>query len=186
MDSGNKGITEEGDRAPTVVNRTVAYIALVCLALLVFLLIAGIVSMTRSHDAVFYSILVKHFPATIGLPISALAALVLVFVLEYAKGPIEFQGFGFKFKGAAAPIAFWMACFLVINLSIYSLWGREFQSPIAERVLEGLYSYQVKTARFDGEVQRCVQDALRRDQKVAEREVKNVCTSRILDTFKWD
>jgi hypothetical protein len=53
---------------------------------------------------IFYSILIKHYPATIDTTISALTALALVFLLEYPKGPIEFQGLGFKFKGAAGPL----------------------------------------------------------------------------------
>jgi len=64
----------------------------------------------------------QHFAATVGLPLAAIASLVIVFVLEYSTGPIEFEGLGFKFKGASGPIILWVFCFLAIAVAIRLLW----------------------------------------------------------------
>jgi hypothetical protein len=65
----------------------------------------------------------KHFAASVGLPFAALAALCLVSVLEIRSGPVEFEAWGLKFKGAAAPIVFWILIFLAIAASIKLLWS---------------------------------------------------------------
>ena len=64
----------------------------------------------------------KHFAAVIGLPSAALAALFVVAILEVTTGTIEFEGFGFKFRGASGPIILWVICFLSIAASIKLLW----------------------------------------------------------------
>ena len=63
-----------------------------------------------------------QFAAVVGLPSAALAALMVVLVLEGASGPIKFSGMGFSFEGAAAPIVFWVICFLAIAFAIKLLW----------------------------------------------------------------
>jgi hypothetical protein len=165
--------------APASVRRAIFILAVAGLALLALFLVGGIVTQTLRKDAVYLSILVAHYPATIGLPIAALAALVLVYVLEYSRGPIEFEGLGFKFKGAAGPLAFWIACFLAINLSIFALWTREFHSPVADKVLEDLVSDQILAAQLDRAAERCFQEARLRGQVGNEPEVKKVCADRL-------
>lgn len=64
----------------------------------------------------------EHFAAIIGLPSAAAAALFLVLVLSTTSGDIEFEGLSFKFRGAAGPLAFWIACFLAITLAIKLVW----------------------------------------------------------------
>lgn len=64
----------------------------------------------------------QHFAAAIGLPCAALAALLLVTILEINAGRIEFKAFGFEFKGAAGPIVMWVFCFLAITAAIRALW----------------------------------------------------------------
>jgi hypothetical protein len=46
----------------------------------------------------------------------------LVSALEVRSGPIEFEALGLKFKGAAAPIVFWVFVFLAITVSVRLLW----------------------------------------------------------------
>ena len=157
---------------PPIVKRVVLLLALLGLILLAGFLIVGMLDNTRRREAVYYSILIKHYPATIGLPISALAALGLVFMLEYMKGPVEFEGLGFKFKGAAGPLVLWIACFLTINLSIAALWTREFHSSIADRVLNDLVAAQLVT---DG----CIREAKLQGQTGDEPEVKKLCAERL-------
>jgi hypothetical protein len=43
-------------------------------------------------------------------------------VLRSTEGPMEFEGLGFKFKGAAGPVVLWAMCFIVIVLGIRVLW----------------------------------------------------------------
>lgn len=83
-------------------------------------IVGGAISML--NDPQLYRIALEHFPATIGLPSAALAALCLVSFLESSSGPIEFQGFGFVFNGASGPIILWVICFLSIASAIKLLW----------------------------------------------------------------
>ena len=77
----------------------------------------------RFNDPRMLSTMIEHFPATIGLPSSALAALFIVVFLESSSGPIEFEGLGFKFKGASGPIVLWVFCFLAMAGAIKLLWA---------------------------------------------------------------
>lgn len=79
---------------------------------------------TMLHSPDLYSIMLKQFVAVVGLPSAALASLFLVMFLEQTSGPIEFEGLGFKFKGASGPVVLWVFCFLAIVASIKLLWLR--------------------------------------------------------------
>jgi hypothetical protein len=63
-----------------------------------------------------------HPGAVLGLPMAALAALCIVLFLEAKSGQIEFEGFGFKFRGASGEIILWVICFLAIVAAIKALW----------------------------------------------------------------
>jgi hypothetical protein len=73
-------------------------------------------------DPALFQIALNHFAATVGLPSAALAGLCIVIFLESASGPIEFEGLGFKFKGASGPIVLWVFCILAIAAAIKLLW----------------------------------------------------------------
>ena len=64
----------------------------------------------------------KHFAAIIGLPGAAAVAFVLVIFLRQAEGPVEFEGLGFKVKGAAGQVIMWVLCFLSIAAAIKWVW----------------------------------------------------------------
>lgn len=64
----------------------------------------------------------EHPAAAIGLPLGALVATCLVLLLESPESPIEFEGLGFKFRGASGPIILWVFSFLAITLAIRVLW----------------------------------------------------------------
>lgn len=64
----------------------------------------------------------SHPAAVLGLPTAALAALCIVLFLEAKSGHIEFEGFGFKFRGASGEIILWVLCFLSITASVKLLW----------------------------------------------------------------
>jgi len=74
------------------------------------------------QDPTLHTLIVKHFPAVVGLPCAALTSVGLVITLESTSGSIEFEGLGFKFRGASGPIVLWCMCFLGIAGAIKLLW----------------------------------------------------------------
>ena len=74
------------------------------------------------HEEWVEEIAKQHFAAAIGLPCAALAALLLVTILEINAGRIEFKAYGLEFKGAAGPIVMWVLCFIAIAGAIRLLW----------------------------------------------------------------
>ena len=73
-------------------------------------------------DTVLSDLVVKNFAAIIGLPFAFVASFVVVALFRQGSGPIEFEGFGFRFKGAAGEVVLWMLCFIAIAAMIRSLW----------------------------------------------------------------
>jgi hypothetical protein len=69
-----------------------------------------------------FEIVLDHYAATMGIPCAGLAALCLVVFLKSTNGPIEFDVFGMKFKGASGPIIMWILCFLAMVAAIHLLW----------------------------------------------------------------
>ncbi len=68
------------------------------------------------------TVLTQHFAAIIGLPGAAAVAFVIVVFLRQTEGPIEFEGLGFKVKGAAGQVLMWVICFLALIGAIKLLW----------------------------------------------------------------
>ena len=64
----------------------------------------------------------QQFPVLVGLPMAGLGALFLVLILRISAGPLEFEIAGVKLKGAAAPVTFWILCFLSGAIAIKLLW----------------------------------------------------------------
>jgi hypothetical protein len=74
-------------------------------------------------DAALAQELVKdHFAAIVGLSGAALVAFAIVVFLRQTDGPIEFEGLGFKLKGAAGQVVLWVICFFTIALAIKLCW----------------------------------------------------------------
>jgi hypothetical protein len=65
----------------------------------------------------------ERFAAMAGTPLAAVTAFCIVSVLKVTNGPIEFEGFGFKFRGASGPIVLWLLCFGAIACAFYFLWS---------------------------------------------------------------
>ena len=68
------------------------------------------------------AVLRDHYAATLGVPMSAAAALCVVLLLETSAGPIEIENTLITFKGAAAPIVLWVLCFLAMIFALGYLW----------------------------------------------------------------
>jgi hypothetical protein len=63
-----------------------------------------------------------QFKAAVGVPLSALAALCLVFLFRVTSGAIEVKLLGLEFKGAAGPLIVWVIVFLAMIAGIQTLW----------------------------------------------------------------
>ena len=88
-----------------------------------FSIVAMVLMIRKGFYSTFYSDIAReHFAATVGLPMAAVAALFIVLVLRVTSGPLEFEGIGFKFRGASGPIVLWLMCFLGITAAIKWLW----------------------------------------------------------------
>ena len=94
-------------------------IALAALAGTATLLIAA---WLNRFDPVLSDLVVKNFPAIIGLPFAFIAAFVVVALFRQGSAPIEFTAFGVSFKGASGEIILWVLCFLAVSGSIRMLW----------------------------------------------------------------
>jgi hypothetical protein len=71
----------------------------------------------------FWKDLVKeHFPATLGLVGFAIVSFAIVVFLRQTEGPIELEGLGMKFRGAAGQVVLWAFCIIVFALCAKLLW----------------------------------------------------------------
>ena len=73
-------------------------------------------------DKQWIDIAKEHTSAVVGLPIATVTAFLLVSILQVTSGKIEFEGIGFKFRGASGPVVLWIACFIVLVIGIRLLW----------------------------------------------------------------
>jgi hypothetical protein len=85
-------------------------------------LFLGGVAMSMLYRPWFLHTMQDHLAAAVGLPLAAIVSFCLVMILEFRAGPIEFEGLGFKFRGAAGPIVLWVLCFAIITAAIKLLW----------------------------------------------------------------
>jgi hypothetical protein len=67
-------------------------------------------------------VLHDHIAAIVGLPASAAVSFILVVFLRQIQGPIEIEGWGFKFTGAAGSLVIWLVCFLALVGAIKLVW----------------------------------------------------------------
>jgi len=49
---------------------------------------------------------------------ASVIALLVVVMLRYSAGPIEYEAAGMKFKGASGPVVLWIFCFLALSAGI--------------------------------------------------------------------
>jgi hypothetical protein len=70
----------------------------------------------------FKDVLREHSDAIIMLPEAAGIAIGIVVFLRQTDGPVEFEGLGFKLKGAAGQVIMWILTFLAIAGAIKLLW----------------------------------------------------------------
>ncbi len=103
--------------------RVVTWLLLILVPVVAGIALAGI--LVYVSPGTLIQIIEKHFAATIGLPMAALAAAFLVIGLSHSGGPVRFEGLGFRFEGTSGEIILWIACFLAITAAIKLLWSAE-------------------------------------------------------------
>lgn len=55
-------------------------------------------------------------------PSSATMSIIVVSLFRATSGPLEFEGFGFKFRGASGPLVLWIFTFLACVGAMRLLW----------------------------------------------------------------
>jgi hypothetical protein len=74
------------------------------------------------HSEDWKRLLTGHYQAIVGLPGAAALAFAIVVFLRQVEGPVEFEGLGFKFRGAAGQVVMWVFCFLAMVTAMKLLW----------------------------------------------------------------
>jgi len=105
-----------------VMKRTIIWGGMIAAGSVGLSYIVFIVYWTWQEEGWVKDVIKQHFAATIGLPLSAIGAFLLVTVLQISAGKIEFEALGFKFRGASGPAVLWVLCFLAIASAIKILW----------------------------------------------------------------
>ncbi len=101
---------------------TVGWIAIIGTTLFVVGFFAFLLlTVWRAEDWIL-QIIKDHFAAIFITPLACIGALCVVLILRYTSGPIEFEAWGFKFKGSSVPVIFWILSFLAIIWSTKLLW----------------------------------------------------------------
>jgi hypothetical protein len=76
----------------------------------------------RTSFETWQSIVQSHFLATMGLTGFGIIAFAVVVFLRNTEGPLEFEVWGLKFKGASGQVVIWAFCVVVLSLCAKLLW----------------------------------------------------------------
>jgi len=76
----------------------------------------------RTDLSVWQDLIKAHFLGTVGLIGIQIASIGTVTFLRQSEGAIEFEGWGFKFKGASGQVVLWGFCVVVLSLCAKMLW----------------------------------------------------------------
>ena len=91
-------------------------------ALSLFVAVFSFYVWPRSSNPHTKEILHDHFPAVVGLPMISLASFIVVWLFRFTEGPIEVGGMGVTFRGASAPVIFWIMVFLSMVFGLKKIW----------------------------------------------------------------
>jgi hypothetical protein len=114
-------MTEPTSKDDQGIRRSVFLIAII-LSIVAGAALAGLEFMLAQHLDAWQDVVRDHFAAIIGLPSAVFIAFVLVVFLRQTDGPIEFEGLGFRFKGASGQVVMWAVCFLTMAIAIKLCW----------------------------------------------------------------
>ncbi len=104
-------------------NRNLRTISLVG-ALLAALILAALELAFFYHAGLqpWQKIAEEHFLATVCLTGFAIVSFAVVIFLRHTEGPVQFEVWGLKFKGAAGQVVIWAFCVIVLSLCAKLLW----------------------------------------------------------------
>ena len=118
----SESINVESEQERKLFRRLVAILALVGVTLVGGVFLFFLARDIANAEPWMMEVFRTHPGAVLGLPTAALVALCIVLFLEARSGLIEFEVFGFKFRGASGEIVLWVMCFLAITASVKLLW----------------------------------------------------------------
>lgn len=117
MEKDNQDITYSRTTAKYLRLLTLVFFTVVLFATAIFLIFAFfgplLIHDTKVIEHFSEDNPVRYFIESI---FSCGLALMVVLVLRYSAGPIEFEGLSFKFKGASAPVVMWVMCYIVLMI----------------------------------------------------------------------
>jgi hypothetical protein len=96
-------------------------IAVLMVAMIISISILNVYWMAQ-QEWFFKDVLREHLLVMVGVPEAGGAAMAIVVFLRQTDGPIEFEGLGFKLKGAAGQGTMWILTFLAIVVAMKLLW----------------------------------------------------------------
>ncbi len=118
----DNGQVEEKDSQAQKLRIIMSWIVIVILTCFGIFALMGLTNVHKTEGDYWKTLIREQFPVLVGLPMAGLGALFVTLILRISTGEMEVEIGGLKFKGAAAPIVFWVVCFLSIVLSIQMLW----------------------------------------------------------------
>lgn len=118
----DKDQLEERDPQNQQMQTIMSWIVVIILTSFAVFALIGLTSVHETEGDYWKTLIREQFPVLVGLPMAGLGAVFVTLILRISTGPLEFELAGLKFKGGAAPIVFWIVCFLSIVLSIRLLW----------------------------------------------------------------
>jgi hypothetical protein len=122
-DLSKQNMVEKNESQPIPLLRQAAqWIATLGLVIGSFSALALIIYVFWSDPKAFTAILVAQVRAVVGIPMAAVSAFCVVWVLEATSGSIEFEIGPMKFRGASGPVVLWVFAFIAFVMAINLLW----------------------------------------------------------------
>ena len=113
---------EEKDLHTQRLRMIMSWVVIIILTCFGVFALMGLTSVHKTEGDYWKTLIREQFPVLVGLPMAGLGSLFVTLILRISTGEMEVEIGALKFKGAAAPIVFWVVCFLSIVLSIQLLW----------------------------------------------------------------
>ncbi|MEM8967805.1 MAG: hypothetical protein AAGE93_15405 [Bacteroidota bacterium] len=113
---------ETTDRQAQKLRLIMSWIVIIILTSFGVFALMGLTSVHKTEGDYWQTLIREQFPVLVALPMAGLGSLFVTLILRISTGEMEFEIAGLKFKGGAAPIVFWVLCFLSVVVSIKLLW----------------------------------------------------------------
>ena len=115
-------LLETTDRQAQKLRLIMSWIVIIILTSFGVFALMGLTSVHKTEGDYWQTLIREQFPVLVALPMAGLGSLFVTLILRISTGEMEFEIVGLKFKGGAAPIVFWVLCFLSVVVSIKLLW----------------------------------------------------------------